>query len=475
MGIGLAHETWQLPAGERMGMSSVTLTQALSPRLDAGLRAYTATGGERGGFITLGAVAQGRQALYGPLSLEGEVFVGGGAGASGLELAGGGLMLRSALGLGYELPGGTVLRAGWSRVRFPSGTINSGQPYVGLSVPFDVLSRGALRLDSGRGDAQPGTQYALDETAHHKHQMLVALRRARVDAGVQTTGGAPQTDLGLVGVEWRTFLHPNRYVVLQTEAAYQGTSAGYMDILGGGGLYTQLAPSLAVYADVMAGGGGGGALNTDSGKLLNTRAGAQWAFGRGWLLDASVSRMRAMDGGFAANTVGLRLGHQFGGIGVGDSTPPGALQLHDLRLRLASQRYSGTGPWRTSTGADVGLVGAQLDYFVTPNWYLSGQGLAAATGGAGAYMTGQLGAGGRMSLSAKTFVEAEALVGAAGGGGLSTGSGALGQMNLNLGFQLRPGLELLLSAGRAQSSSGGFKVNVLGVGVAYRLGVIGRN
>ena len=305
---------------------------------------------------------------------------------------------------------------------------------------------------------------------HLTHQLLPVLKRARVDAGVRTTGGVAQADLGLVGVEWRTLLSPHWFVGLQTEGAYHGASAGYMDIMAGGGVRLPVLPRLALYADMMAGGGGGGAVQTGSGKLVNARAGMQLNLGTGWVLDAAVSRLRALDGGFAANTVGLSLGHQFGGRLQGGA---GALLMHDLRLRLASQRYAGSGQWRTSQGGNVGLVGAQLDYFVTPNWYLTGQGLAAATGGAGAYMTGQMGAGARMGLGAKTFVEAEALMGTAGGGGLSTGSGALGQVNLNLGYALSPRLELLVSAGRAQSSGGGFKANVVGLSLAYRLGVVG--
>lgn len=447
-------------------MTSITLSHQLSPRLNMGLRAYTATGGQRGGFITLGANLQGRQQVWGPLDLEAEGFVGGGAGASGLALAGGGLMLRGALGLGYGLPNGLRLSAGWSRVRFPSGTIASTQPYVGVSIPFDVLTRGALRLGPEPSDSDD----AGGDVRHLTHQLLPVVKRVRVNKGSTTTAGGAQADMGLVGVEWRTHFRPNWFAALQTEAAYNGSSAGYMDIMGGVGLRALVLPSLALYTDVMVGGGGGGAVNTGSGKLINTRLGAQLALGYGWVADASVSRLRATDGQFAARTVGIGLGYQFGGAPRG---PASGLQRHDLRLRLASQRYSGSGQWRTSQGGNVGLVGAQLDYFVSPSWYLTGQGLAAATGGAGAYMTGQIGAGARMDLGGKTFVEAEALVGAAGGGGLNTGSGALGQANMNLGYQLRPGLELLLSAGRAQSSGSSFKANVVGLSLAYRLGVVG--
>lgn len=454
MSFSASQETWKLPDGERMGMSSIGLVQELSPGLAAGLRAYTATSGQRGGFITLGGVVQGRQRVLQGLDLEAEGFVGAGAGASGQALAGGGLMLRGALGVGVALPQGARLSLGVSRVRFPSGTIASTQPYLGLSLPFGVQTR----LDGA-------------PVAHYTHQLLPTLKRLSVDVGTRTTAGAAQGDLGLVGVEWRTFLSPHSYVALETQAAYSGGSAGYMDIMAGGGLRLPLTQGLALYTDAMVGGGGGGAVATDSGRLAQLRVGTQLQLGRHWVLDASAARLRATDGRFGGQVLGLSLGYQFGSP-LGQSSA--GLQAHDLRLRLASQRYSGaSSQWRNGTGGSVGLVGAQLDYFVTPNWYLTGQGLAAATGGAGAYMTGLMGAGARTPLGSHWFAEAEALLGAAGGGGLNTGSGALGQVNMNLGYALSPRLELIASVGRAQSSGGAFKANVVGVSLAYRFGMVG--
>ncbi|MEY5027981.1 MAG: hypothetical protein RLZ63_296 [Pseudomonadota bacterium] len=454
MSVSASQETWKLPAGERMGMSSVGLMQEVSTGLAAGLRAYTATGGQRGGFITLGGVMQGRQPVGPGLNLEAEGFVGAGAGASGQALAGGGLMLRGALGVGVALPQGARLSVGVSRVRFPSGTIASTQPYVGLSLPFGVQTR----LDGA-------------PVSHYTHQFLPTLKRLSVDAGTRTTAGAAQGDLGLVGVEWRTFLNTYSYVALETQAAYSGASAGYMDIMAGGGLRLPLTQGVALYTDAMVGGGGGGAVATDSGRLAQLRVGTQLQLGRHWVLDASAARLRATDGSFGGKALGLSLGYQFGSP-LGQ--PGAGLQAHALRLRLASQRYSGaSADWRNNAEGAVGLVGAQLDYFVTPNWYLTGQGLAAATGGAGAYMTGLMGAGAHTELGSHWFAEAEAMLGAAGGGGLNTGSGALGQVNMNLGYALTPRLELIASLGRAQSSGGAFKANVVGVSLAYRMGVVG--
>ena len=460
----LAQETWALPGQERMGLTSVGLYQDLSPNFSAGLQAFTATTGRRGGFITLGASMRARQLVWGPIGVEGEFFAGGGSGAGGLELAGGGLMYRGAMGVSYTLTNGTRFSSGISRVSFPSGAIDSTHPYLQLAIPFEALTRGSVRI----GGEPSRTPTSWPNVRHFTHQLLPIIKHARVDADVPTTAGQTQSDVGLVGIEWRTYMNRHWYIALSTEAAYQGASAGYMDIMGGAGISTRVSPGLSVYADAMIGGGGGGAVNTASGKLVNTRVGVQFDLGYNWIADASASRMKAIDGRFAASTLGVGLGYQFG---APPSRDPGGRLRHDVRLRLGSQTYQGIGNWRTTQGQDIGLLGAQIDYMVTPNWYLSGQAMAAATGGAGAYMTGQMGGGYRTHLSGRTFAEAEVLAGAAGGGGLSTGSGALGQLNVNLGYRLTPSIDFLVTAGRAQSTSGSFKANVLGVSLGYRLGM----
>ena len=69
----------------------------------------------------------------------------------------------------------------------------------------------------------------------------------------------------------------------------------------------------------------------------------------------------------------------------------------------------------------------QLDAFFNESWYISGQGIAAESGKAGAYMAGMVGVGYEWDLTSKGFINIEGLVGAAGGGGLATGSGAVYQ------------------------------------------------
>ncbi|MGH8822842.1 MAG: hypothetical protein ACREWJ_16335, partial [Rhodoferax sp.] len=100
--------------------------------------------------------------------------------------------------------------------------------------------------------------------------------------------------------------------------------------------------------------------------------------------------------------------------------------------------------------------------------FLTGQGLAAYAGNAGAYMIGEMGAGTHWPVSERWFVEGEALLGAAGGGGLAVGGGLVGQINAGVGYHLSKSLSLMATAGRINAFRGNFKANVVGLALAYQ-------
>ena len=83
-------------------------------------------------------------------------------------------------------------------------------------------------------------------------------------------------------------------------------------------------------------------------------------------------------------------------------------------------------------------------------------------------MTGLFGAGLQQGLGEHWFAEVEGLVGAAGGGGLATGSGLVVQANASVGYRLSPSLSLMFSAGRMAAPNGPFKAKVAGLGLAWQ-------
>jgi hypothetical protein len=194
-------------------------------------------------------------------------------------------------------------------------------------------------------------------------------------------------------------------------------------------------------------------------------------------LELTLSDVRAPSQSFHATSVGIKWVHHLQRPG-GDS-PADGLDTERLRMRLVNQTYRGaSADWRCCyPDQRVENLGLQLDYMLSPasesrQWFLSGQGLAAYKGQAGAYMTGLVGAGVHQRLSGRWHAEAEALVGAAGGGGLRTGGGLVAQANAGLGYQFTPRLALLASVGRIQAVNDSFKANVLGVSAVYRFSAL---
>jgi hypothetical protein len=257
----------------------------------------------------------------------------------------------------------------------------------------------------------------------------------------------------------------------------RGGVAGYMQVLGGLGLQYSLSPSAKLHGSLSTGFGGGGGVDTAGGLLAAADIGLQWEVAPAWQVDVGAGYFAAPEGSLRAKTLTLRVAHAFSGL-PSASTPKPAntstlagmeFEPRALRVRFAEQHYfKGSANWRNLPELAVGNLGFQFDYFMSPEWYLTGQGLGAYTGKAGAYMTGQLGIGMHRALGRNTFVEVEALAGAAGGGGLRTGGGLVYQLNANLGWQVNEHMAVLLGAGELKAANGSLRAHVAGLSVAYR-------
>ncbi|WP_394756595.1 hypothetical protein [Rhodoferax sp.] len=466
----LTSETLALPGGEKMGMVGGDVMVDVSDQLRLGVGSYGAVRGERGGFITLGLAGEWRQRLSPSWLVHTGLFVGAGGGRGGASaLSGGGLMLRTDLGLTYELPSLGNFAFGVSHVQFPSGEIRSTQPYLRYEYPFySLLSPG--------WDTPPGAGMAdgASVLSHHNEFALVA-RSYKIPASVLRADGQPQHgSMQLVGVEWLSYLDPHWFIKLESEGAAGGQSNGYMQILAGAGYRQPLWRDSAVKLHVAAGPAGGGGADTGGGLLLDAGVSLQQNLSARTAVEFSLGEVRAPARSFRAQSAALKLNYQFGLPGV--SANPVAwpalagFDAESLRVRVANQTYFKAAPqWRNQyVDQSVSNLGVQLDYFVTPQWFVTGQGLAAYAGQAGAYMTGQLGAGVQQPLSQRWFAEGEALLGAAGGGGLAVGGGLVGQVNASMGYRWSKQLSVLATAGRIQAMRGDFKANVAGLSLAYQ-------
>jgi hypothetical protein len=454
MALELGYESVAVPGHPDMGLMSVSLWRDLSPNFSLGILSHAAVEGDLGGFITLGAGGRLRYPLGKKFNAVAGLDLEAGGGRGGYTLSGGGLMVRSHLGLETRLGRLGNLELGISHVTFPDGgNIESSQPYLAWRYDFDGLAR------RGWGDDDPRPDRDSLRLPGGRHDFALLYRHNKV-----TSSGL--SDFGVLGAQWRSYLGEYTFLNFDSQGALSGNSTGYMQILLGAGVMVPLGSRLSVGAQIGVGAGGGGGVETGGGSLVKADAELSLKLSPRWHVDLSAGQIRATSGGYKSNELGVALGYQFGPEKA--KVTEGEVRVHHLRLRLAEQLYvKAADTWRTHhADENVGNLGAQLDYFFTPHWYVTGQGFAAHSGNAGAYMTGLVGSGLRWPLAGRWSMEWELLGGAAGGGGLAMGSGALLQTNLGLVYQLNSRLACQLSVGEARALDGDFRAHVLGLSLA---------
>ena len=454
--VQVIYETWNL-SSEDLGMAGWSFNKISNDKGYLGLQTWMAIEGERGGFITLGFDGGYRYQLDSNSYIDLGAYIGAGGGHGGYHLSGGGLMLRPHLSFLWRSFYGLDLGVGISYAVFPSdGTIESVHPFIQLSLPYEhrrkEIDRGAFKLSGFKS-------------------MGMVSRNVFVDNDVKNESDNKQLDFSLVGIEVHARLSHNLYLKVETEGAAQGESTGYMQILGGFGAEWKFYNSMSLFSEFSIGGAGGGGVSTGGGLLLDLSAGTRIPITDDIYIGASIGHLNAPDGDLSGETLSLKIGYSPTSFKDMSSELLNDAIFADTRIRYAYQYYlKADDQWRNHhQDENVGNIGVQLDTFLSDQWYLTGQGFAAATGNAGAYMTGLLGLGYQFDVSKNLFFSSEVLLGAAGGGGLRMGSGSVAQINFGGGIRLSDELDVLLQLGRMSSFDGPFTADVIGVSLQHAL------
>jgi hypothetical protein len=455
--IRIDYEVWQL-SSEELGMAGWAFERSYNDHTYIALQTWMAMQGERGGFITLGFDGGYRFNLSPHAAVDAGVYLGAGGGRGGYHLSGGGLMLRPHVSVLWRGLNFFDLAAGVSYVVFPNeGTIESVQPYFQLSLPYDHAGNRTWEIDRN--------------ILSGFHSMAAVGRHISVKRGTINEAGETQRNFGLVGIEARSEIAEGFYVKVETEGAAQGNSTGYMQILGGIGKEHQIHNHFVLFGEVALGGSGGGGVSTGGGMLLDGALGVRFGLSETFYVGASGGYLHAPDGHLSGYTFALKCGYQPTFLEKDSSSTSFLPSFTHTRIRYAYQHYlKGHNVWRSHhKDENVGNIGVQLDAFINPHWYLTGQGFAAADGNAGAYMTGLLGVGCKHDINGTLFSASEVLIGAAGGGGLQMGSGLVMQLNTGFGVRITDSLDLVFQAGRLEALNGVFAATVVGVALQSEL------
>lgn len=414
-----------MPTGERTALLGVSYMITSESGWMLGPAVYGAAQGDYGGLFTAGFNLQRRWWLSSAWHAAASLYAGAGGGLSSDEVRpGGGLMLRPELSLRRDF-GTWYAGLGVAKLRFPSGNIDDTRWTV-MVGRYDRFSSFSPQVSGQPGRAAGRTGMDFDEIA-----LGWAAERPRGNSRTRI-GWPMEPRNGKVGADLRRYLTPGSWWALEASGAASGGIDGYMEILTGAGADVSVfGESLRVGAQMSVGLGGGGNVDTGSGWLLRAGPTLRWITPWGPTLRLEAGYMKAPSGHYESEQLRVSLA---------------------LPLEVAGRR-------RSSRSSDVGTVHQQAWYISTPyfreftfkdgsrdavtalgmvftrdlggSWYGVAQAGSAAWGKAGAFSYGLFGLGAQSPRMAGGWrIGAEALIGAAGGGGVAMGGGGTAQGEL---------------------------------------------
>jgi hypothetical protein len=432
----------KMPDGGRTAFASLNYLMAYDDDWGFGPGVYGAAKGNYGGIFTVGFTGQRRWRLSGNTHLAASLYVGAGGGVSSQQLRfGGGLMLRPELSLRTET-GRWYTGIGVSQIRFPSGNVRSG---TGLSFTVGrVMDFASFSPDDA---GQPGRSGRRTGLGFDEISLTGGLEKPRGSS--RDRSGRPRTaQVGKAGAELRQYIADGSWWGVEASGAAKGGADGYMEVLGQIGQDWALfgSPRLRVGGQLGAGLGGGGNLDTGNGWLLRAGPTLRWITPWGPSLRLDAGYTHAPSGAYGATYVRAALSMPL------DRTPTliaddpgGTVRVQQLG---ASVLYLPHVRFKDGRREAVTHLAVSMSREFSPRWYGTAQAGSAAAGSAGAYSFGLFGLGAQSDpLWGRMRVGAEWLVGAAGGGGVAVGGGAVTQAEVWAQWELAERLRLRAGVG----------------------------
>jgi hypothetical protein len=457
--VKLGLERVKLPGGEHVGLVGMSYLVGVGHGFSLGPAGYGAISGQRGGLFTIGGEAAWQRRLVGPLTLDVGFYAGGGGG--GAAPVGSGLMLRPHADLLWDF-GPFLAGLSWSQVRFAHTDIRSNQLGLVWSAKsqFRFVPRDSIGARSDIG-GRSGMGFDRIHAVAGAYKPRSGSRRL--------SGGELDSQIGIVGTRVERAIDDHAYWGIEAAGAASGGVGGYAEYLGTIGTETTVWPGVLTLGGRLAlGMGGGGDVDVGGGLLMKAGAYGTVRLSRELGLTLEGGYTKAPQGSFRALHAAASLNWILDD--PSDLTAPprntrtewvGGIERYDAQRRDGSRR-------------PMQAVTLKANRFITPHLYLTGQAHSALGGGAGGYTAGLVGAGVQAKVFGPVHVGAEALVGAAGGGAISTEGGAVMQPSAYVGVDLGRSLALRMSAGRIKALRGGaLDASTLELSLAFTFGVAG--
>lgn len=449
-------ETFATQDSTIQGLHAITVLWDFGNHLYAGQSFYSAALGDAGGAFFWGFEAGARYPVTEAVSLSFQGFLGGGGGAG--EVPGDGLMTRLYAGGSYRVSQNFALDLGASHVRIQGS-------------PVDTFAYG-LGLTYRPGGWDETGPLAGSNVVDRLSAVRPSVRSFVVDDGRRARNGSPQEDVTLAGAEIAFAINPASELFVNADGAVAGDGEGYMNVLGGYRLFADLG-AVRPFADASIGFGGGGDIDTGAGLLLSAGIGAALAISPSFEVMAGIQRVQATDGDFGAWSPYLRGSVNLGGSDRDPAAGSGTWRLAystAITHQFANDTFRKPGDPRDASPT---LNATAIDVFLAGDLYFTGEAQTVMYGDAGGYALGILGAGYKFDLADRWDLSVEALVGAAGGGGVATNGGLIAGVRAELDYALTDTFLLSGGVGYLQALEGDGMAPVTvhaGIKIPFQLG-----
>ncbi len=436
-----------------------------------GLHSYSAVAGERPGLITLGMSAGAMIPLWekAGLFLDTGFFVGGGGGGAAAD--GGGLIIRPHIELEKQF-GNIGLRAGFSRIDFPTGELNGNQFNFGITINENVF------FNTDR----------IYEKALEKPSLLFKnLRVAFVTTVYQnleegslerSRGSVDGRRIGLVGAQVERGINKYLNGLFKINGALKGGTDGYMSILfGAGGQLPLLDNHLKLQANALIGPSGGGGILSGGGATAQFEGAIAVQIFKGYDIKLAAGKTFAPWGDFNANHIELSVGKTLTYFSPRDlqneafKVDSADLWKNHMSFAVFNRTYF--SPDALDRGGRPYLdnfqnLGFEFQKYVGERFALNATTIWAYEGDYGAYAEGLVGLAYYQPIFGDFYIPVKGLVGAAGGGGLNVGSGLITQFNTGLQWNSNAG-DLFLQVGKYIPLEGNFDPMILDIGFRFHI------
>ncbi len=438
------YDRMTLPNEESMGLLGGNYLLSADGGSYFGLGIYGAVSGDRGGFFTGGLAFGWNKKIVGPLGIDAGVFLGGGGGGGAPQ--GGGFMFRPHLEALFSLGENTV-GFGISRVEFPNGKISSNQYSLSFEHQFHSFFLPGWRPASASGaQVLEANQFDFGNVRRRRAFAFQALMYLPNDGQTGRSRRLMMDRIDVIGIRWYQYWLKNWWLEFETGGALGGRADGFAQVLGGVSYRENIDRLLSLTVTGLLGAAGGGDVDTGGGLIYRLMVGAAYHFTERWTSGFEFGIVKAVDGDFFSKSVLLKVSHQYQvllptmGTVLNSNSEDTFLNAiwHKYRLRANTQHYLPVrAQVRKNSGLGkrmISLAGLKIDTFVSQYIFLTGQALGAYAGEAGGYAAGLVGIGRRKPLDEYPgwIAQAQFLIGAAGGGGVSVGGGLILQPMVNV-------------------------------------------